>query len=151
MRSICGMDCENCTANETCNGCAQTGGRPFGGVCVVAECCQTRGFQHCRACDGQPCELKQQLIAEFNALHIPDMKAVTDLHLLHGSYINLPYTLANGQTIQLLEDDAIYLGNQLCKKDSNRCYGLATDGKMLLVCEYGDNGSEAEIVLYKKR
>ena len=45
----------------------------------------------------------------------------------------------------------IYLGNQICKQDSGRCYGLAADEDHLLVCEYGDGGADAEIILFRKR
>lgn len=79
------------------------------------------------------------------------MEEVTDLNLLKGSFVNLPYTIPNGQVVKLWDDDRIYWGNQLCKKDSNRCYGLAADEHYLLVCEYGDGGSDAEIVVYKRR
>lgn len=50
-----------------------------------------------------------------------------------------------------MDDNKIYLGNQICKKNSSRCYGLTADENYLLVCEYGDGGSDAEIVVYKKR
>ena len=79
------------------------------------------------------------------------MEEVTDLNALLGSYINLEYTLPNGQAIKLWKDEKIYLGNQLCKKNSNRCYGLAADENYLLVCESGYDGSDAEIIVYKKR
>ena len=94
--------------------------------------------------------VKEELIQAFNALGIEDMGTVSELNELSGSFINLEYTLANGQTIKLLEDEKTYLGNQICKQNSDRCYGLATDGKYLLVCEYGDNGSDAEIVVFKR-
>ena len=71
------------------------------------------------------CELKEQLIAEFNALGIEDMEEVKNLNALTGSYINLKYTLPNGQAVKLLDDSKVYLGNQICKKGSDRCYGLA--------------------------
>ena len=79
------------------------------------------------------------------------MEKVTGLNALHGAYINLQYTLPGGQKIKFWDDDRIYLGNQICKKNSNRCYGLTADENYLLVCEYGDNGSDAEIIVYKKR
>lgn len=151
VHTICGIDCGTCAANQTCAGCMQTDGRPFGGVCVAAACCRDRELACCAECTAQPCALKEQVIAEFNALGIPDMEPVTELHLLHGDYINLSYTLSNGQTVQLLEDKNIYMGNQMCKKDSERCYGLAADAHILLVCEYGNGGSDAEIVVYQKR
>lgn len=96
-------------------------------------------------------ELKKQLIEEFNALNIPDMKKVTDLYALKGSFINLEYTMPGGQKVKLWEDKKIYLGAELCKENGDRCFGLAADENYLMVCEYGDNGAEPEIILFKKR
>ena len=90
-------------------------------------------------------------MAEFNALSLEDMEEVTDLNALKGSFINLDLTLPSGQAVRWWEDDKIYLGNQVGKKGSTRCYGLAADERHLLVCEYGEGGSDAEIVLYKRR
>lgn len=98
-----------------------------------------------------PCKLKQQLVTEFNELGIEDMEEITDLNALYGAYINLQYTLPSGQAIKFWDDTRIYLGNQVCKKNSDRCYGLTADERYLLVCEYGENGSDAEIIVYKKR
>ena len=35
--SICGANCEKCSFQDSCRGCAATCGRPFGGTCVAAE------------------------------------------------------------------------------------------------------------------
>ena len=101
-------------------------------------------------CADMPCKLKEKLIAQFNALGIEDMEKVTSLNALKGSFINLEYTLPGGQSVKIWEDEKIYLGNQICKKDSDRCYGLAADEKYLMICEYGDAGSDAEIVVFKR-
>lgn len=93
---------------------------------------------------------RNTLINEFNALQIADMAEVTELHELKGSYINLMYRLPGGQEIRIWDDNKTYLGNQICKKGSNRCYGLVADENHLLVCEYGDNGADAEIIIFKK-
>ncbi len=96
--------------------------------------------------------MKEELIQEFNALQIPGMETVTDLNALPGSYINLEYTLPSGQKVKFWEDNRVYLVNQLCKHDgSGRCFGLTADENWLLVCEYGDNGSDPEIVAYQRR
>ena len=79
------------------------------------------------------------------------MEKVTSLNALKGSFVNLEYTLPGGQTIKFWEDDRIYLGNQMGKKNSGRCYGLTADVHLLLVCEYGCVGSDAEIVVFKRR
>jgi len=94
--------------------------------------------------------LKTKIIEEFNSLGIEGLK-LTDLNLLSGSYINLEYTLTNGQKVKLLEDDKMYLGNQVEIEGKERCYGVAADENYLLVCEYGCNGSDPEIVIYKRR
>ena len=94
--------------------------------------------------------IKSTLIQEFNALGIEGLN-LTDLNLLNGSYINLEYTLPNGQKVKLLEDDKMYLGNEIEVDGKERCYGVAADEKYLLVCEYGCNGADPEIVVYKRR
>ncbi len=151
MKTLCGLDCSECGLKNECRGCTETNGHPFGGSCMIAVCCADQGCENCGGSFEAPCKLKKQLIAEFNALGIEDMEKVTDLNALHGAYINLQYTLPGGQKIKFWDDDRIYLGNQICKKNSNRCYGLTADENYLLVCEYGDNGSDAEIIVYKKR
>lgn len=95
-------------------------------------------------------ELKQQLTEEINALGI-DGLIVDDLNLLPGAYVNLEYPLPNGTTVKFLNDNDVYLGNQIERKDSERCYGVVADGMFILVCEYGCNGANPEIVLYKRK
>ena len=92
---------------------------------------------------------KNELIEIFKGLGIADMEEVSELHELKGSYINLKYDLPGGQ-IQLWDDNKTYYGAELCKKDSDRCYGLTADEKYILVCEYGNDGSDAEIVILKR-
>ena len=90
------------------------------------------------------------VIAAFRALDIPEMEELTDLNALRGSLINIPYTLPSGQTVKLWDDDRIYLGSQLHKKGSGRCCGVAADETYLAVSEYGGNGEDAEIVVFKR-
>lgn len=92
----------------------------------------------------------KELIQKFNQLGIADMAEVTELHPLKGDFINLRYRLPSGQTIQLWDDDKIYYGAEICKKNSNRCYGLTAGDGYLLVCEYGNGGSDAEIVVLQR-
>lgn len=95
MKSICGSDCcEACPRKTDCGGCQETGGHPFGGVCVAAKRIQDSGFDAYQA-------LKQSLIREIQALGIPGL-AVKDLCLLNGFYVNLAYPLPNGETVKLL-------------------------------------------------
>lgn len=94
---------------------------------------------------------KEELIREFNTLNIADMGEVTELYELKGDFINLTYTLPSGQTIRLWDDQKTYYGAEICRPGSDRCYGLTADERYLLVCEYGNGGSDAEIVIFKKR
>ncbi len=97
-------------------------------------------------------EFKQQLISEFNDLHIEGMPKVEKLNALVGRYINLEYILPNGQTAKFLDDNATYLGNQLeCEFGGDRCFGIASNMDFLLVCTYEENGKNPELIFYKKR
>lgn len=151
MNTICGCSCDGCGFKDTCGGCAETDGKPFGKKCMISSCCHGNGFEACEKCSDGSCSLKQQLIDEFNALGIEDMATVTDLNALKGSYINLEYTMPGGQKLRFWDDDKVYLGNQIEKKGGDRCYGLTADENYLLVCEYGAYGADAEIVVYKRR
>lgn len=142
IRSMCGIDCTKCNLKSSCNGCAKTNGKPFGAQCMVAYCLK----------DGENalCDFKKNLIAAFNALCIQDMEEVTELHALKGSFINIEYTLPNGQAVTFWEDNRIYLGNQLHKTNSDRCYGIIADEHYLMVSEYSGYGSDAEIIVFKR-
>lgn len=94
--------------------------------------------------------MKEQLIKAFNDLDISDMEEVTELHQGKGDFVNLDFPLPCGTTVNLWDDSKTYFINQLEKKDSDRCYGLTADEKYLLVCEYGANGSDPEIVILKR-
>ena len=136
--TYCGLNCcENCSRFSMCGGCEKCAGHPFGGSCIAER---NRNFA----------ELKQQLIEEIHALGIGGLM-VDDLNLLTGAYVNLAYPLSNGTTVKFLNDKDIYLGNQIEKQDSERCYGVVADENFILVCEYGCNGVNPEIVLYKRR
>lgn len=151
MKTICGADCKACGFKETCSGCMETGGRPFGDICMLAECCKSKGKVYCKECSQEDCAYKNELIKEFNALNIADMAEVKNLNALKGSFVNLEYQLASGQNAKFWNDNKIYLGNQICKKNSSRCYGIIADENYLFVCEYGDNGENPEIIVFKKR
>ena len=97
-------------------------------------------------------EFKKQLIDEINALNIEGMPKVEKLNALVGGYINLEYRLPNGKIVKFLDDNATYLGNQLeCEFGGDRCFGIAANMDFILVCTYGENGENPELVVYKKR
>ena len=93
--------------------------------------------------------LKQQLIDEINALGIKDMPRVENLFVLQGSFVNMAYPV-NGNMVKLLDDNASYWGTQI-EKGEGRCFGIACDEHYILVSEYGKDGTDAELVIMKKR
>ena len=92
--------------------------------------------------------MKEVFIEEVNSLGIPELH-VTNLYVLQGSFINQPYNI-NGNEVKLLDDNAIYWGNQIAKSDG-RCYGIACCEQYILVSEYGKDGADAELVVLKRR
>jgi len=97
-------------------------------------------------------EFKNQLIAEFNELHIEGMPEVKSINALVGNFINLEYRLPNGKLVKFLDDRATYLGTQLESEfGEGRCFGLAANMDFLLVCTYDENGENPELLFYKKR
>lgn len=102
--------------------------------------------------DGKFDEFKQKLIDEINELHIEGLPKVEKLNALVGSYVNLAYRLPNGSTVKFLDDNATYLGNQLeCEFGGDRCFGVLANMDFILVCTYGKDGKDPELVIYKKR
>ena len=93
--------------------------------------------------------LKQQLIEEINALGLKDMPKINNLFVLQGSFVNMEYQI-NGNKVKLLDDKASYWGTQIEKNDG-RCYGIACDEHYILMSEYGKDGTDAELVMMKRR
>ena len=145
MDTICGANCEKCHFAEHCHGCAATGGRPFGGTCVAAEYIKLGGREKYAA-------FKQGLLDEINALlrenGIPEAEA---LYELAGSFVNLAYPMPSGESVKLLDDKKVYLGTQIELADLDECCGVVADMGFILVCRYGENGANPELIAYKKR
>lgn len=102
--------------------------------------------------DGQFEEFKKKLIAEINDLNIEGMPKVERLNALVGKYVNLEYRLPNGMKVKFLDDQTTYLGNQLePEMDTGRCFGVLAGMDFILICTYGEGGTDPELVLYKSR
>ncbi len=102
--------------------------------------------------DGQFEAFKKQLIEEINGLHIEGMPKVEKLNALVGKFVNLEYRLPNGMRVKFLNDDTTYLGNQLESEIvEGRCFGVLANMDFLLVCTYGIDGADPELLVYKKR
>lgn len=140
---ICGLKCcENCGMRQDCGDCEACHGHPFGGNCIAAEAIRKGGVESFKA-------LEKRLVDAFNALDIPGLK-IDHLNLLNGSYVNMAYPLPNGTTVQFLNDNDVYLGNQIERPATNRCYGILTDGAFLLVVSYGCDGINPKLELFKQ-
>ena len=101
---------------------------------------------------GQFEAFKKQLIDEINALHIEGMPKLDRLNALVGSYVNLTYRLPNGTYARFLDDETTYLGNQLESEfGGDFCFGVLANMDFILICTYGEGGSDPELLLYKKR
>ena len=100
--------------------------------------------------DGQFEAFKRQLIEEINRLRVEGMPRLEGLNALVGAYVNLEYPLPGGQKARFLNDGTTYLGNQL-EADGGRCFGVLANREFILICTYGENGADPELVLYKKR
>lgn len=150
MKSICGADCDNCGygKNNNCKGCKETNGCPFGKECFVAKYILTGGEENFKS-------FKKQLVDEINNLNVPGMPKIKDLNPLNGSFVNLKYELPNGKIVQFLDNNEIYLGNQVeCEFNDGeiiRCFGVVANMNFILISEYGPNGDNPELIIYKKR
>ena len=109
--------------------------------------------RHAELGDGGQFEaFKQQLIREINDLHIEGMPEVEKLNALVGSYVNLAYRLPGGAHVKFLDDRTTYLGTQLeSETDKERCFGVLANMDFILICTYGADGADPELLLYKKR
>ena len=102
--------------------------------------------------NGQFEEFKQQLMEEINDLHIEGLPQVKELNALVGKYVNLMYTLPNGEKVKFLDDQKTYLGNQLeCVFGGSRRFGIVVNMDFIMVCTYEEDGENPELLLYKKR
>ena len=96
-------------------------------------------------------EFKKQLIVEFNVLlNTLGLPKVEGLNVLPGEFVNMEYTLPNGEKVKFLDDKATYLGCQLEGK-CGKCYGIVANMELLLICSYEENGENPELLIYKKR
>ena len=89
---------------------------------------------------------------EINDLHIKGLPQVKELNALVGKYVNLMYTLPNGEKVKFLDDQKTYLGNHLeCVFGGSRRFGILQNIHFIMVCTYEEDGENPELLLYKKR
>ena len=148
--SFCGAECDLCDygKNNGCKGCIASNGCPAGKPCFIFNYIKTSGMHSYVA-------FEEQLISEFNSLGVPGMPEIHNLYAMNGEYVNLAYPMPNGYELKLLDDKEVYLCNQVqCEFNDGelmRCFGLVAGMDFLLVAEYGENCSNPELIVYKKR
>lgn len=144
--SLCGANCAECPSNEACHGCVKTDGCPFGKQCYIGKYILVGGMDNFR-------QFKMRLIDEINALKVDGMDSVTELYPLVGSFVNLEYPVPGG-AVKFLKDDEVYLGAQvknLFDESGKTCYGVIARENFILVCTYGENCADPQLVIYKRR
>lgn len=145
MKTYCGANCNECAFKGKCAGCETSSGSPFGGKCVAAEYVKLGGLTAYG-------EFREQLKNEINGLlkmlGVPETEALFELA---GAFVNMEYVLPNGEKAKLLKDENVYLGTQVALADTGRCCGVAADTGVIVISSYGENGSDPELLLYKKR
>lgn len=146
-KSSCGANCAECPSREACKGCAETGGCPFGKQCYIAKYITVGGIE-------KYAEFKKWIIDEVNALDIAGMEKVSELYPLVGNFVNLEYPMPNGEKVKFLQNDEMYLGAQvknLFDESGKSCFGVIARESFIIVCEYGENCENPEIVVFKRR
>ncbi len=145
MKTICGADCGKCNYKTECRGCEKTCGKPFGSSCVAAQYIKVSGIEKYN-------EFKQLLLSEVNSLlKANDIPPAEKLYELPGAFVNLEYPIPSGSTVKMLDDKKVYLGAQIEFADLGICYGAAADTTFILICSYSVDGSQPELIAYKKR
>ncbi len=145
--SLCGANCLECPTNDKCSGCSETNGCPYGKQCSIAKYILIGGKENYIL-------YKKKLIEEINSIGIDGMEKVVELYPLVGKFVNLEYELPNGDKVKFLKDDEMYLGIQVANlfdESGKTCYGIVVSESFLIVCEYGENCSNPQLVEYKRR
>lgn len=136
--TFCGLNCcKDCKLLSKCGGCEKCNGHPLGGSCIAER---NRDFD----------SFKKSLIHEINQLKIDNL-CLNDMFLLNGASVNLAYELPNGTKAKLLNDNDVYLANQLENPSSNGYIGVVANEDFILVGEYSKTFDDAKIVIFKKR
>ena len=66
--------------------------------------------------------------------------------------MNLEYGLPNGRKVKFLDGQKTYLGNQLeSELGGERCFGIVADMDFIMTCTYEKDGTDPELLFYKKR
>ena len=93
--------------------------------------------------------LSRLMINSFSIEGLPEVK---ELYPLLGSFINVEVPIPNNQKVKFLEDEEIYLGNQVeCLFHEELFFGIVANTNFIMIIQYEINGENPELILYQKR
>ena len=99
------FDCKECSAFNKCGGFISNSDKSFSRDCIARRLIVKNGFNSFL-------DFKKKVINKINNLGIKELK-VDDLNLLSASFVNLEYELENGTKVKLLNNNNVYLGQQI--------------------------------------
>lgn len=146
MGSICGVNCEKCERRVGCKGCVETFGSPFGGKCICAKKIMSCG-------NADYIKYKAKVAERFNDLNIEGMPKISTMYEMIGSYVNLEYCTPGGIKQKFLNDNDIYLANQVKEigpdgKPTGKCFGVVANDELMIVARYREGGEKPELIKY---
>lgn len=149
--SYCGVDCAKCYKNQECAGCMSSGGKPFGGECVIAECCKkNKDTSNCGLAYFSECQLKKSVIGEMRQCGIEGINCYKLIYEVPGFLINMECKFPDGSIRRPFVDNKIYISGQYRIPDNERRYTAVADKDEFWLIEHDENGSNAVIIANKK-
>ena len=140
MLGVCGAKCEECSLyNNKCKGCPECLQTR---KCWIADYINIGGKEKFK-------EFKNELINEIKSLNIDEINTIDTLYPLKGMFVNLEYNIPNDKKVKLLNDNDVYLGNQIDL--GIRYIGIVCNMNFILISEYDKDYKNTEIIIYKKR
>lgn len=94
-----------------------------------------------------PGSIEQRLLREFNKLGF--LPPLNSLYYGPGFLVNLTVFLPNGTPVQFWDDEGEYYIAQV-PSTRDKCFGLVGDEHHLVVYEYAKDGTDPELIMYKK-
>ena len=149
--SYCGVDCSKCFKRSECNGCVVSGGKPFGGECVIAECCKqnnTNGECGCSFCCR--CRLKRRVLDEVRNCDIEELHVFNFIYEIPGTFINVDYTFPDGEVRKPFDVTKVYIWGQYKTPGRDRTYSIIADSENIWIADHEENGSDAYIMRHWK-
>lgn len=132
-----------CEKSSLKNSCFAKG--EFVGTCIAEKFLSMGGNKNYS-------EFKSKLVSEINFyLKAEKIPEISELFEIPGEYINLKYPLESGEKTAFLRNDTVFFGNRIEFADLGVCFGAESFAGFILICSCGRDGSDPELILYKRR